>query len=345
MKTFNMHVKTVITSEHGKILLLKQKRMDKKPRWELPGAPLNEEQSFDETVINNVQKEIGYYVYPGKIIGITSYEERDKKDLYVIMNGTILNGDLVLSRKYEDFMWVDYGRITEYPLAPWLNDYMKHTDEPFNDVAIEIEELDDMQNKRREVIKEDLLSNRNEHNYESHEEGIAESVKGSLGLLKDTIIRTFHPKEAKVNRTKPKNNLFTETEDNNTEEVKNNLNHDNDNIIVQHDVSDKDNNITINNDDIIPENNIITRKVDPKEDMNVNREQNMIKTENPEIKVIHENDKVPFIRKEKESEEKISFNSEGMKRQGWKERLNEMNRTDANNQKKRIPHPKGKRGD
>ena len=66
MKTFKMYVKTVIYNEQGNILLLNKKRINKKPSWDLPGSSFTEEESFDETIINNVQKEIGYYVYPGK---------------------------------------------------------------------------------------------------------------------------------------------------------------------------------------------------------------------------------------------------------------------------------------
>ena len=35
---------------------------------DLPGAVLTNDDSFDEVVINRIPKEIGYYVYPGKII-------------------------------------------------------------------------------------------------------------------------------------------------------------------------------------------------------------------------------------------------------------------------------------
>ena len=48
MKTFNMYVKTLIPNEKGKILLVKEKRMDERPRWDLPGVALTEDESFDE---------------------------------------------------------------------------------------------------------------------------------------------------------------------------------------------------------------------------------------------------------------------------------------------------------
>ena len=61
----------------------------------------------------------------------------------------------------------------------------------------------------------------------------------------------------------------------------------------------------------------------------------------PEIKVIRKTDKTPLIRTEKESKEKVSFNSENITR--WKEKLNRINRTDASDEKKNIPRPKGQR--
>jgi ADP-ribose pyrophosphatase YjhB (NUDIX family) len=110
-----MYVKTVIYNEQNKLLLLKEKREDDKNRWDLPGATFTEEQSFDETVITNVQKEIGYYVYPGKIIGIGDYTSKTDKEVHVIMEGSILNGELLLSKDYETYNWVKLDRIKEYP--------------------------------------------------------------------------------------------------------------------------------------------------------------------------------------------------------------------------------------
>ena len=77
--------------------------------------------------------------------------------------------------------------------------------------------------------------------------------------------------------------------------------------------------------------------------MNVNRTQNMKEpVRTPEIKIIRKNEETPHIRKEKESRERVSFDSESVK-SGWKDRLNRINRTDANNTKKEAPRPKGRR--
>lgn len=385
MNTFNMHVKTIIRSEHGKILLLKQKRMDKKARWDLPGAPLTEDQSFDETVLTNIQKEIGYYTYPGKILGVTSYQKHDKKDLYVIMDSVILNGELLLSKKYDNYSWIDLNRITDYPLDPWLNNYIKTTNNPFNDVEIEIEDLNDKEERRHEFIQEDILSGYNPFHNDAHEPK-KENNGNTLSMLKDTILRTFHPKEAKVTKTEPKNNLFSDEksghmnlnnkfnlklhhnqsqnkETNDTENIT--IDHgDNENITVEHEEV-----VPVNTDDIVLDSDelftdlekstrntknktVKTKQVasTPKKntnkkpekkyfDMNVNRAQNM----KNDVKVIREDAKVPHVRKEKENEEKLSFNSENINRRNWKQKLNDFNRTDANKRKKRVPHPKGKK--
>ena len=78
METFNMYVKTLVINEQNKILLLKQKTMDEKPKWDLPGVPLTEDESFDEAVTNNIQKQIGYYLYPGRILGVNDYVTKNE---------------------------------------------------------------------------------------------------------------------------------------------------------------------------------------------------------------------------------------------------------------------------
>ena len=295
-----MYVKTVIANEEGRILLLKEKSMDKQPKWDLPGVPLTEDESFDETVINNLQKEIGYYVYPGKIIGVGNVISNNTKEVHVIMEGSILNGELLLGKHYDEYTWVSVNRLADYPLTLWLHEYLKENRIPFKDVEAEINKLNDKEYKRREMVQEDLLRNRSPDF--SSSSNVGGSVKTSFGLLKDTIVRTFHPQRAKVTRTEPKVEASSYSSE-------------------------------------YPQSDIIV-------DEHITHEQirsSKIKTgKDPEIRTIHQNEKPPKIRTEKEFMEKFSF-STGSLRSNWKEKLNEINKTDANKQKKRVPLPKGKK--
>lgn len=366
MKTFNMYVKTVIYNEQNKLLLLKEKRDDKKNRWDLPGATFTEEQSFDETVITNVQKEIGYYVYPGKIIGIADYTNKTDKEVHVIMEGNILNGELLLSKEYETYNWIKLDRIKDYPLVPWLHNYIHNNKHPFEDVETEIEELTNKRQRRREIIQEDLMNSIHSKN---KTEKINGGVSSSFSLLKDTIKKTFHPREAQVTQTTPKTNeIYREPEEpKENKKISEKLNFrfkhkpeeeyvdksvlesNEGDIIIEHDTeninsNDENTDIIIEHDkevpdEIIPE-TYVENKSDEKLDINVNKQENSTNKE-PEIKVIRKTDKTPLIRTEKESKEKVSFNSENISR--WKEKLNRINRTDANDEKKNIPRPKGQR--
>ncbi len=366
MKTFNMYVKTVIYNEQNKLLLLKEKRDDKKNRWDLPGATFTEEQSFDETVITNVQKEIGYYVYPGKIIGIADYTNKTDKEVHVIMEGNILNGELLLSKEYETYNWIKLDRIKDYPLVPWLHNYIHNNKHPFEDVETEIEELTNKRQRRREIIQEDLMNSIHSKN---KTEKINGGVSSSFSLLKDTIKKTFHPREAQVTQTTPKTNeIYREPEEpKENKKISEKLNFrfkhkpeeeyvdksvlesNEGDIIIEHDTeninsNDENTDIIIEHDkevpdEIIPE-TYVENKSDEKLDIKVDKQENSTNNE-PEIKVIRKTDKTPLIRTEKESKEKVSFNSENITR--WKEKLNRINRTDANDEKKNIPRPKGQR--
>lgn len=362
MKTFNMYVKTVIYNEQNKLLLLKEKREDDKNRWDLPGSTFTEEQSFDETVITNVQKEIGYYVYPGKIIGIGDYTSKTDKEVHVIMEGNILNGELLLSKDYETYNWIKLDRIKDYPLVPWLHNYIHDNKHPFEDVESEIEELTNKRHRRREIIQEDLMNSIHSKN---KTEKLNEGVTSSFGLLKETIKKTFHPKEAQVTQTTPKtseiyrepevpeenkkiadklNIRFKRKKDQEPETVdKTILDTKESDIIIEHDSED----ILIEHDNNDTEDVENYDKPESKEPVNMNtsNEINMTETvrKEPEIKVIRKTDKTPHIRTEKESKEKVSFNSENINRSNWREKLNQFNRTDANDEQKNIPRPKGQR--
>ena len=338
MKPFNMYVRTVITGEHDKILLLKQNRMDKKPVWDLPRTPLTEEESFDESVTNNIQKEIGYYIYPGKIIGVSEYNDRNLSEIHVIMEGFIINGELILSKNYEDYGWVPINRLSNYPLAPWLNKYITETDEPFKDVLIEIENMQEKDKQKHELVEEHIFSmpkvntsifgSKDKKSSTSNVEiedttektESKSSVKSSFGLLKDTIKRTFHPRKANVSQTQPKYNPnYDNSYDYPTEE------------------------------EITPEENVDTSKILHETDDDIiiehdadevtSLEEETITIEKPTVRVIRENE-TPRVRKIKETKEKISFDSNSG---SWKNKLNKINRTKANDENKVIPRPKGRK--
>lgn len=313
MKTFNMYVKTLIYNETGKILLLKRKNLKSTPQWDLPGTPLTEDESFDEAITRNIQKVIGYYVYPGKIVGVCDYINRENKEINVIMDATILNGELLLEKNYEEYAWVNIERISEYPLVPWFHQYMKNTRNPFEDVAEEIDEINKKQQNRRDLIKEDMISH-NSKDFHIHDSDVGDSVKNSFSLLKNTIVRTFHPKSADVTRTTPKENVIYQREE--VEEGS-----------TQEDIAPNPEVVFKNSSD-----DIIIEHEDEKEP-------EVKAPKKPEIRKIRENNR-PYVRKSKEAKERISFSSESITKRNIRQRLNNLNKTDANKEKKRAPVPK-----
>ncbi|WP_304123373.1 NUDIX domain-containing protein [Methanosphaera cuniculi] len=410
MSKFNMYVKTIIRNNEDKILLIRENRTDNKDRWDLPGAPLTDDESFDEALIENVQKQIGYYIYPKEIIGISNYKQYNSKNLTVIMDSIIFNGDLILSRDYNDYKWVNMEDINKYPLSLWLNNYIKTNKNPFHDVEEIIDELDDKIDVREAMIEENIATE-DPNTFEEPQKKVGRSLKSSFGLFKDAIKRTFHPKRAKVDHTEPKENLYIDYE--NTEDeieyegefsqqaqqfinqsrredetilIDNNMSDDDiiltdnvpsadeilhssgDEIIVEHDIETI---IQPDSDDVVDDTGIINLDMSSDDDEiivdkapqelqkksedikladEIKAEEDKTDVEavrssikDHEIKIISENQTVPYIRKEKESEEKVSFNSEGINRHNWKDKLDKFNRTKANDKKKQVPHPKGKR--
>ncbi|MEE3418160.1 MAG: hypothetical protein VZQ62_02340, partial [Methanosphaera sp.] len=200
-------------------------------------------------------------------------------------------------------------------------------------------------------------------------EKINGGVSSSFSLLKDTIKKTFHPREAQVTQTTPKTNeIYREQEEpKENKKISEKLNFrfkhkpeeeyvdksvlesNEGDIIIEHDTeninsNDENTDIIIEHDEEVPDEIIpetyVENKSDEKIDIKVDKQENSTNNE-PEIKVIRKTDKTPLIRTEKESKEKVSFNSENITR--WKEKLNRINRTDANDEKKNIPRPKGQR--
>jgi len=196
-----------------------------------------------------------------------------------------------------------------YKLAGYSDITMEN---PFTDVDDEIDRINQRENQRRELIQEDITyekPRRRRRFTESEPSSTHENpVKNSFGILKDTIIRTFHPKQAKVTRTQPKENIIYErneaVDDNPVEDSQ-------EDIIIQ-----------TNDDDIVPDHVIKSQKI-----------------KKPEIRKIRETNR-PYVRKSKESTERLSFDSQRLNRSNWREKLNNLNKTDANKEKKQAPRPK-----
>lgn len=336
MTTFNMYVKTLVINEQNKILLLKQKSMTDTPRWDLPGVPLTEDESFDEAVTNNIQKQIGYYLYPGRILGVNDYINGNDKELDIIMETEVLNGELLLDSKYDEFVWIPVNRIADYPLVPWFQNYIKKNKNPFTDVDDEIDKLNEKQRQRREIIQEDVTYERPSRRRFTKDETSTDttnnksSAKNSFGLIKDTISKMFHPKEARVTRTQPKENVIYKNEETPTED-----------IYVEKDSAEQLEQVDIaeSSGDIIPDHVIKSQRVEKPEIRKIRE------TNRPFSKEAEEDTKPQktIIRKSNESTERVSFNSQRLNRSNWKEKLNNLNKTDANKDKKQAPRPKPRR--
>lgn len=370
MSKFNMHVKTIINNEAGKILLLKENTTDRKKRWDLPGAPLSADESFDEALVKNIQHQTGYYIYPTRIVGITDYNQYSNKHLTIIMESVIINGDIILND--EEYKWIRIEEITNYPLVPWLKNYIKNTGHPFNDVADLLSEYEQKQNIREEMLAEKIISENKAFKDDDIKENTGRGIKSSFGLLKDAIKRTFRPKKAEIHRTEPKDDAYTtyrpeEIYDEVDEEAMEIITtqHDDD-IIIEHDDAPMTTYQRVPTDGMVDEASF-EEAVDHTNIFKHIKEENMVdeividhedddepspiqskyikskgRIRNHDVKIIKENTKTPHIRKEKVADEKVRF-SAGVNKSNWKEKLNQFNRTNANDKKKQIPHPKGKR--
>ncbi|MDO5852354.1 MAG: hypothetical protein Q4Q23_07690, partial [Methanobacteriaceae archaeon] len=245
-----MYVRVLIQSEHNKILLLKKQSKNNNNIWEIPGAEVTDEENFDDVAITSIHEKTGYLITTDKIVGITEFENRLEKrnEVHIIMEADIISGNLNIIDPYDGYSWIEKYKIKEYPLASWLKKYIKENPTPFEDVQ---EELNKELGERPQQIFDDDEKEEIKETFTEETDAVKETVKGSLSLLKETIIRTFKPRQIDVDKTTPKD--FPIYKDNpNVEETQ-----------YSPDISLKQESIKEDENEIIPEHAIQTEEIIP----------------------------------------------------------------------------------
>ncbi|MDD5063284.1 MAG: NUDIX domain-containing protein [Phycisphaerae bacterium] len=126
-KPFALSVKVVILDKNGRCLLLKRSMSSKynKGKWDLPGGKVDTNEDFEKALLREVAEETGLKISLEKVVGSAQSETPTKKVAYIILEGTIISGEVKLSDEHNEYIWVDQSNLAKMDLCKQFYHFAK----------------------------------------------------------------------------------------------------------------------------------------------------------------------------------------------------------------------------
>lgn len=125
-KPYSLSVKAMIKDQEGRFLLLRRAAVSKSNfgKWEMPGGKVERGESFEEALRREVWEETGLEIVLEHVIGTAEWELPDKRIAYIILEGTLQSGSIILSEEHDAYIWVEHSRLPEMDLTPQFKQFI-----------------------------------------------------------------------------------------------------------------------------------------------------------------------------------------------------------------------------
>ena len=119
-KPFTLSVKVVIFDDEGRCLLLRRAMSSRgnPGKWDFPGGKADPGESFEATLLREVEEETGLRIALGRVVGAAESEAPGRRVAYLIMEARPVSGQVLLSDEHEDHAWVPVQDLAGADLAP-----------------------------------------------------------------------------------------------------------------------------------------------------------------------------------------------------------------------------------
>jgi 8-oxo-dGTP diphosphatase len=135
-KHFALCVKVVVRDSAGKCLVVKRsaKSRGNPGRWEFPGGKIDPGESFDVSLMREVQEETALRISLLRALGIAQSELPERHMVHLIMEASLDSGEVVLSEEHEGYAWVEPHELANLDMAqqfvPFVRAYAGEASRP-----------------------------------------------------------------------------------------------------------------------------------------------------------------------------------------------------------------------
>jgi 8-oxo-dGTP diphosphatase len=103
-KSITLTVDPIITTDDGKVVLVKRSFDPYKDYWALPGGIVEYGETVEDAVVREAKEETGFYIKIEKLVGVYSDPNRDPRGHFVSVCflSKIVGGELTISEETKD---------------------------------------------------------------------------------------------------------------------------------------------------------------------------------------------------------------------------------------------------
>jgi len=118
-KPQTLSVKVLIRDRQGRYLLIKRSMSSKANagKWDFPGGKVDPGEDFEEALIREVAEETGLTISLHRQMGKIKAELAHKIITYVMMEGRVESGQVLLSSEHDEYAWVKDAEICSMNLV------------------------------------------------------------------------------------------------------------------------------------------------------------------------------------------------------------------------------------
>lgn len=126
-KRYGLAVKAVILDGESRVLLLKRSGSSRfyVGKWELPGGKVDPGEDFAEALLREIAEETDLDVSINRLAGAVEWEMPAVRVVCVIMECSLLTGEVCLSDEHEGFAWMDRAQIPDMDVCEHFRSFLE----------------------------------------------------------------------------------------------------------------------------------------------------------------------------------------------------------------------------
>ncbi len=126
-KHFTLSANALISDGESRCLLLRRAPRSRinAGKWDLPGGKVDPGESFDRALLREVAEETGLAISLDRFLGAVEADLADRTAVHILMECSIVSGEVRLSHEHDAFAWVPRGELGSMDACPHFRAFLR----------------------------------------------------------------------------------------------------------------------------------------------------------------------------------------------------------------------------